>query len=97
LSEELLAKINTAVGDRVDIDIEKNVMTIYKVNDGGWKIIPSGVSEEHKHGMIVPVLSIDSQPVKSERAEIQEMRDGAVIVTVPDAVLEGLGLGADNA
>lgn len=93
LSEELLAKINTNVGDRVDIDIEGKQMTIFKVGDGlGWKIIPSGPSEEHRHGMIVPVLSIDSAPVKSERAEIEAMRDGAVVVTVPDAVLEGLGL-----
>lgn len=92
LSEELLAQINTNVGDRVDIDIEKNLMTIFKVNDGGWKIIPSGVSDEHKHGMIVPVLSLDTAPVKSQRAEIMEMRDGAVQVTVPPNVLDGLGL-----
>lgn len=92
LSEELLAEINTQVGDRVDIDIENKQMLIFKVEEGGWKIIPSGVSEDHKHGMIVPVLSIDTSPVKSERAEILKMIDGRVQVQVPDAILEGLGL-----
>lgn len=92
LSEELLQEINIAVGDRVDIDIEKDQMTIFRVEDGGWKIIPSGVSDEHKHGMIVPVLSISTTPVKSERAQINQKRDGAVVVTVPAPVLEGLGL-----
>lgn len=96
LSEELLEEIKTSIGDRVDIDITGSKMTVYRVEEGGWKIIPSGVSEDHKHGMIVPVLSIATKPVKSERAEIVEMREGAVSVTVPDAVLQGLGWGENN-
>lgn len=96
LSEELLADMKTLIGNRVDIDISKGKMNIFRVEEGGWKIIPSGVNAEHQHGMIVPVLSLDAEPVKSDRAEIEKVVDGSVMVVVPEGVLAGLGLGVDD-
>jgi len=90
LSEELLTQIDVLIGDRVDIDLEENKMNIFKVEEGGWKIIPSGAAADHSHGMIVPVLSIDTQPVKSERAEIIDMVQGSVRVVVPEGVANAL-------
>jgi hypothetical protein len=93
LSEELLADMKTSIGERVDIDIEGNIMNIFRVpeGEGGWKIIPSGVNNEHAHGMIVPVLSLDIKPVKSDRAEIVETTEGSVKVIVPAGIYEGNG------
>jgi len=90
LSEELLVEMKTLIGERVDIDIEDDVMSISRVEEGGWKVIPSGVNNEHQHGMIVPVLSLDTKPVKSDRAEIQKIDDGIVTVILPAGIIAGL-------
>jgi hypothetical protein len=96
LSEELLSDMKTGIGSRVDIDIDNRTMSIFSVEEGGWKIIPSGINQEHAHGMIVPVLSLDTPPVKSDRAEILEVGTGSVKVTIPEGVYEGLGLGDET-
>jgi hypothetical protein len=98
LSEELLDDMNTPIGARVDIDIEGKEMIIERCEeDIGWKIIPSGVSKEHKHGMIVPVLAIKTASVKSDRAELIKIEDGKVRVLIPPGVVAGLGLDEDEA
>lgn len=92
LSQDLLKETKLGIGDRVDIDVEKGNMTIFGVDTGGWKIIPSGTGDNPRHGMIVPVLSISTEPVKSEKAEIVAVRDGSVVVKVPAKLGEALGL-----
>jgi hypothetical protein len=98
LSEELLGDMDTPIGSRVDIDIEGNEMLIQKCgDDDGWKIIPSGVSKDHKHGMIVPVLALKTPSVKSDRAEIIKVKEGQVRVLIPPGIVAGLGLEEEDA
>jgi len=96
LSEDLLSEMGLALGMRVDMDIADGVdpieMLIYGVEEGGWKILASGVTGDHKHGMIVPVLAVSTAPVKSERAEIKSIADYRVRIVVPLKVAEALQL-----
>ncbi len=94
LSEDLLSAMNISLGMRVDIDIDDDVMTIYQVDDEnrGWKILPSGTSSEHKHGMVVPVLGIKTKPVKSRQVEILVTKDFLVRVKIPGDIKEALSL-----
>lgn len=97
LSQSILEEAGITIGDRIDIDIEDNVMRLFVVEEGGWKIIPSGTNLQHKHGMIVPVLSISTNPVKASQAEINDISQGSITVIVPSQVLSSLEMGdGDN-